>query len=481
MTQTDGKADEVTAAENVAANQVATQDVPVQDVAAQVSEAVTRMAREESGRVLALLTRRFSDIDLADEAVQEACIEASSTWPTRGIPLNTAGWLLTVARRKALDQLRKRSSVQRRIREAAPELAEAGSQEASYSSPQHPNAMIIDPPNPQSGLRTNPEKSRPGTNRELSPADGDDEHLRLVLLCCHPALDREAQVALTLRLVGGLTTTEIAAAFLLPEPTMAQRIVRAKRKIRDAGIAMTMPANIEQRIGSVLAVLYLVFNEGYLSRGENEVAVRVDLSEEAIRLTRVVATLTQAAEVQGLLALELFHQARLATRTTIDGDLVLLDDQDRSRWDRQKIAEGNRLLHSAMRQMQPGAFQIQAVIAGHHANARTASDTDWSAIAGAYSHLGMVAPSAVVELNRAVAVAMADGPYAGLALLDQVKEREELQNYHLFHSTLGELLIRANRNTEAALAFQKAIKLTANPAEIRHLQGRLEIASGAVP
>jgi RNA polymerase sigma-70 factor, ECF subfamily len=428
-------------------------------IAAEVSGAVTRMAREESGRVLALLARRFSDIDLADEAVQEALIEAASTWPTRGVPTNTAGWLLTVARRKALDQLRKRSSAQRRIRAAAPELVEAGNPEVSPSSPQHPTAMIIDQLHAE------------------SPADGNDEHLRLLLLCCHPALDRDAQVALTLRLVGGLTTTEIAAAFLIPEPTMAQRIVRAKRKIRDAGIAMTMPANIEQRMGSVLAVLYLVFNEGYLSRGENETAVRVDLFEEAIRLTRVVATLTQAAEVQGLLALELFHQARLATRTTIDGDLVLLDDQDRSQWDRQKIDEGNRLLHSAMRKMQPGAFQIQAVIAGHHANARTAGDTDWSAIVGAYGHLGMVAPSAVVELNRAVAVAMADGPYAGLALLEQLKARDELQNYHLFHATLGELLLRANRNAEAAAAFHKAIKLTANPAEVRHLQARIETAS----
>jgi RNA polymerase sigma-70 factor, ECF subfamily len=425
----------------------------------EVSEAVTRMAREESGRVLALLARRFSDVDLADEAVQEALIEASSMWPTRGIPTNTAGWLLMVARRKALDQLRKRSSAQRRIRDAAPELADAGSQETFSSSPQHPNAMIID------------------QTRSDSPPDGDDEHLRLVLLCCHPALDRDAQVALTLRLVGGLTTTEIAAAFLLPEPTMAQRIVRAKRKIRDAGIAMTMPDNIDQRIGSVLAVLYLVFNEGYLSRGDSTVAVRVDLFDEAIRLTRVVAGLTQAAEVQGLLALELFHQARLATRTTIDGDLVLLDDQDRSQWDLQKIDEGNRLLHAAMRQMQPGAFQIQAVIAGYHANAKTAADTDWSAIAGAYSHLAMVAPSAVVELNRAVAVAMADGPYAGLALLDQLRDRVELQNYHLFHSTFGELLLRAQRNTEATTAFQRAIKLTANPAELRHLQSRLATTS----
>jgi RNA polymerase sigma-70 factor, ECF subfamily len=424
----------------------------------EVSEAVTRMAREESGRVLALLARRFSDIDLADEAVQEALIEAASNWPIKGIPENTAGWLLTVARRKALDLLRKRASAQRRIRAAAPELSFANNPEASPAVPQQANAMIID---------------KYDTNSGDLPVDGDDEHLRLVLLCCHPALDREAQVALTLRLVGGLTTTEIAAAFLVPEPTMAQRIVRAKRKIRDAGIAMTMPDNIDQRIGSVLAVLYLVFNEGYLSRGDSKAVVRVDLFDEAIRLTRVVAQLSPAAEVRGLLALELFHQARLSTRTTIDGDLVLLDDQDRSLWDLAKIAEANRLLHGAMRQMQPGAFQIQAVIAGHHANARTAADTDWSAIAGAYGHLGMVAPSAVVELNRAVALSMADGPYAGLALLDQLKERGELQNYHLFHATLGELLIRADRQPEAVTAFEKALKLTSNPAEVRHLQARL--------
>jgi RNA polymerase sigma-70 factor, ECF subfamily len=431
----------------------------------EVSEAVTRMAREESGRVLALLARRFSDIDLADEAVQEALIEAASNWPTKGIPENTAGWLLTVARRKALDLLRKRASAQRRIRAAAPELSIANDPEASPAVPQQANAMIID------------NYDQYNQNRGDLPVDGDDEHLRLVLLCCHPALDREAQVALTLRLVGGLTTTEIAAAFLVPEPTMAQRIVRAKRKIRDAGIAMTMPDNIEQRIGSVLSVLYLVFNEGYLSRGDTKAVVRVDLFDEAIRLTRVVAQLSPTAEVQGLLALELFHQARLSTRTTIDGDLVLLDDQDRSLWDLSKISEANRLLHGAMRQMQPGAFQIQAVIAGHHANARTAADTDWSAIAGAYGHLGMVAPSAVVELNRAVALSMADGPYAGLVLLNQLKEQGELQNYHLFHATLGELLIRAERQPEAVAAFEKALKLTTNPAEVRHLQARLAAVS----
>ena len=316
-------------------------------------------------------------------------------------------------------------------------------------------------------------------NNGDSPVDGDDEHLRLVLLCCHPALDREAQVALTLRLVGGLSTTEIAAAFLVPEPTVAQRIVRAKRKIRDAGIAMSMPENIDQRIGSVLAVLYLVFNEGYLSRGDSKAVVRVDLFDEAIRLTRVVAQLSPTAEVQGLLALELFHQARLSTRTTIDGDLVLLDDQDRSLWDLTKIAEANRLLHGAIRQMQPGAFQIQAVIAGHHADPRTAADTNWSAIAGAYGHLGIVAPSSVVELNRAVAVSMADGPYAGLALLDQLKERDKLQNYHLFHATLGELLIRADRRPEAAAAFERALRLTTNPAEVRHLKARLASVSAA--
>jgi RNA polymerase sigma-70 factor, ECF subfamily len=426
-----------------------------------VSEAVTRMAREESGRVVALLTRRFRDIDLADEAVQEALIEATATWPDRGIPSNTAGWLLTVARRKALDQLRKQASAQRRIQAASPELADAGPTDSPRPVPQHPTAMIVENPDGD------------------SPVDGDDEHLRLILLCCHPALDRDAQVALTLRLVGGLTTTEIAYAFLLPEPTMAQRIVRAKRKIREAGMAMTMPTDIDQRIAAVLSVLYLVFNEGYLSRGDSSLAVRIDLSDEAIRLTRIVATLTAAAEVQGLLALQLFHHARLSTRTNINGDLVLLEDQDRSLWDLKEIDEANRLLHGAMRQLQPGAFQIQAIIAGYHANARTAADTDWSAIAGAYVHLGKVAPSPVVQLNHAVAVAMADGPYAGLALLDQLRDQGELQTYHLFHSALGELLIRAERPLEAVTAFEQAIKLTTNPAEFRHLHTRLNKASMA--
>jgi RNA polymerase sigma-70 factor, ECF subfamily len=334
--------------------------------------------------------------------------------------------------------------------------------DAHSFSPLNPNAMII---------------GQPRESDDEPLVDVDDEHLRLVLLCCHPALDQNTQVALTLRLVGGLTTTEIASAFLVPEPTLAQRIVRAKRKIREAGIPLTMPTNIEQRMDAVLGILYLVFNEGYLSRGDGDDAVRVDLSEEAIRLTRVVSSLITTAEVLGLLALQLFHQARVATRTNLNGDIVLLEDQDRTKWDLSKTAEANALLHAAMRQMRPGPYQIQAVIAGYHANARSASDTDWSAIATAYGQLGVVAPSPIVELNRVVAVAMADGPLAGLALLDQLAASDELGAYHLFHATHGELLLRAGRGFEAVAAFERAIQLTANPAEIRHLRRRLTTAS----
>ncbi len=393
-------------------------------------------------------------------------VEASTSWPAKGIPENTAAWLLTVARRKALDRLRRQASANRRLLGAAPELTSRHDPDSHVSSPKNPNAMIVSPPY----------ETKHEPNDDPSP-DGNDEHLRLVLLCCHPALDQDTQVALTLRLVGGLRTTEIASAFLLPEATLAQRIVRAKRKIRGAGMALTMPPNSEQRIGAVLGVLYLVFNEGYLSRGDGKDAVRVDLSEEAIRLTRLVSMLTTAAEAQGLLALQLFHQARTATRTDSRGDIVLLEDQDRTKWDLAKVAEANGVLHTAMRQMQPGPYQVQAVIAGHHANARSASDTDWSAIATAYAHLGVMTPSPIVELNRIVAVAMADGPLAGLVLLDQLATRDGLGAYHLFHATQGELLLRAGRNAEAVSSFERAAALTVNPAEIRHLQRRLVVAS----
>jgi RNA polymerase sigma-70 factor, ECF subfamily len=406
-----------------------------------VGEAVTRLAREESGRVLALLARRFGDLDLADEAVQEALIEASMVWGERGIPANPAGWLLSVARRKAIDRLRRATSARRRTMTAAHQLA-APPDDTERSS------MIDD---------------------EHSPLG--DEHLRLVLLCCHPALDRDTQVALTLRLVGGLTTGEIAAAFLVSEATLAQRIVRAKRKIRDAAMPLSIPANLDERVDAVLSVLYLIFNEGYLTRGDRDVVVRVDLVEEAVRLTRVVnELLPDRPEVEGLLALEMFNQARIATRSDHNGDLVLLEHQDRSQWDLATIEEANAVLARAMARMTPGPFQVQAVIAGRHANARTAADTDWPLIAGLYGQLVHMTDSPVVRLNHAVAVAMADGPHAGLALLNGL---HELDDYHLFHATRGELLLQANDRAGAVAAFTRARALAGNPAEQRHLERRI--------
>jgi RNA polymerase sigma-70 factor (ECF subfamily) len=416
---------------------------------AEVHEAVTRLSREEGGRVLALLARRFGDLDLADESVQDALVTAVADWPVNGIPSNPPAWLYTVARNGAIDRLRRAASARRRLVEAAPELTAEWPDSTGWE--EEPD-MIID-------------ESTVG-----------DEQLRLMLLCCHPALDRNAQVALTLRLVGGLTTAEIAAAFVVPEATLAQRIVRAKRKIRLAGIPLSIPAELDERVDAVLAVLYLVFNEGYLSRGADD-ATRVDLADESIRLVRqVCALLPDNAEALGLLALELYHRARLSTRTDATGELVLLEDQDRSAWDLELISEGNEVLRSATSQRRPGQYQLQAVIAGHHANARTAGDTDWTAIAGAYAHLERMTGNPVVSLNRAVAVAMADGPRAGLALLDGV---EGLDEYYLLHSTRGELLVRAGE--PAAASFERALELVTNPAERRHLERRLAVSRRPEP
>ncbi len=414
----------------------------------EVDTAITRVAREESGRVLALLARRFNDLDLADEAIQEALIEAAQVWPERGIPDNTAGWLLAVARRKAIDRLRRISSAHRRTMSAAAELAAQSEPDDTERS-----SMISE------------DDSNPAT---------DDEHLRLVLLCCHPALDRDTQVALTLRLVGGLTTPEIASAFLVPEATLAQRIVRAKRKIHDAGMPLSMPSNLGERVDVLLGVLYLVFNEGYLTRSDRDGVVRVDLVDEALRLTALVAQLLpEHPEVEGLLALELFNKARLAARANYAGDLVLLEHQDRSRWDLATIRQANAVLARAMKRMAPGPYQMQAVIAGRHANAPTAADTDWPLIAKLYGQLVQMTDSPVVRLNHAAAIAMSDGPLAGIAVLNGL---EGLDAYHLFHATRGELLLRADEPGGAVKAFRQARGLTLNPAEQRHLDSRISAA-----
>ena len=414
--------------------------------ASEIADAVTRLAREESGRVLALLTRRFNDLDAADDAVQDALITALTAWQS-GIPDSPAAWLYTVARNTLIDQTRRDRASRRRLRESAPELIARH----TTTDTDEEGDLIMD----ASSL--------------------GDERLRLLLLCCHPALDRDTQVALTLRLAGGLTAAEVAAAYLLPEATLTQRVVRAKRKIREAGMPLSIPANLDERVGVLLRVLYLIFNEGYLSRGAQHVT-RVDLITEDIRLTRqVVDELPSSAEAEGLLALELYHHARSSTRVDGVGELVLLENQDRTGWNLDEIIEANARLRSAMTRMAPGPYQIQAIIAGHHANARTAADTDWSAIAELYAQLGRMAPNPVVELNRAVAIAMADGPLAGLAVLDRLTG---LDDYHLFHATRGELLARAGR--PAAASFERARQLTSNEAERRHLARRAAETSGTV-
>jgi len=400
-------------------------------------EAVTRLAREESGHVLALLAHRFGDLDLADEAVQDALLAAAS-WEV--VPANPAGWLYTVAHNRAVDRLRRAAAERRRL------------QAASFTL-------------------TLPDEEEPemhATNSVVEHSDVGDERLRLVLLCCHPALDRDAQVALTLRLVGGLTTPEIAAAFLVPEATLAQRIVRAKRKIRDAGIPLTIPASLDSRVDAVLTVLYLIYNEGYLSRSSS--GARVDLVDEAIRLTSALASLVPSnAEVLGLLALELYGRSRTASRFA-GNELVLLEDQDRTTWDAAEIIRANSALTAALTLDVPGPFQLQAWIASHHANARTAADTDWPAIASAYAQLAALTPSPIVTLNRAVAIAMADGAPAGLALLDTIMGLDE---YHLYWAARGELLARSGDRDAAAPAFRRALALATNAAEQRHLERRL--------
>lgn len=388
--------------------------------------------------MLALLTRRFGDLDAADDAVQDALITALTAWQS-GIPESPAAWLYTVARNTLIDQVRRDRASRRRLEAAAPELTARH----TTTDAEEEGDLIMD----ASSL--------------------GDERLRLLLLCCHPALDRDTQVALTLRLAGGLTAAEVAAAYLLPEATLTQRVVRAKRKIREAGMPLTIPADLDERLGALLRVLYLIFNEGYLSRGAAHVT-RVDLMTEAIRLTRqVVDEVPASAEAEGLLALELYHRARSASRVDALGELVLLEHQDRTAWDLDAITEANGHLHRAMARRAPGPYQVQAIIAGHHANARTAADTDWSAIAELYAQLGRMAPNPVIELNRAVAVGMADGPLAGLAVLDRLTELDE---YHLFHATRGELLARAGR--PAAASFERARQLTSNEAERRHLERR---------
>ncbi len=446
-------------------------------------EALTAAARIDAPKVLSILAARFGDLDLADDAVQDALVDAARAWPRDGVPDNVGGWLMTVARRRAIDRLRVAKREAKQALGAGPDLierdvaADSGPADliddrggissdglSSRGEAGHGQSVERQSSERQSGER------QCGTEQKGEDME-PDERLRLLLLCCHPALDRDAQVALTLRLVGGLTTPEISAAFVVPEATLAQRIVRAKRKIRDAKIPLSLPTELNDRLDVVLAVLYLVFNEGYLSRGVGESAIRVDMVDEAVRLTELlVALVPESAEAAGLLSLELFHRARSSSRVDATGGLILLDEQDRTSWDLPEIERANRFLHQAMERMEPGPFQMQAVIAAHHANARTPEETDWSMIVALYDQLESMTSSPIVALNGAVATAMADGPLAGLARLDEIVG---LDAYHLFWSTRGELARRAGRDGEAVADLRRALDLVTNEAERRLIEHRI--------
>ena len=407
--------------------------------AARVQEMVEAVYRSDSRRVLATLIRLLGDFDLAEEAMHEAFAAAVLRWPTDGVPANPRAWLVSAGRFKAIDGMRRR---------------------ARFDASLH---RIVE------HLDTEP----------TAPSGDDDEaveddQLRLIFTCCHPALPAEGQVALTLREVCGLTTEEIARAFLAPAPTVAQRIVRAKAKIRDARIPYQIPprADLADRLDAVLRVVYLVFNEGY-SASAGAAVTRHDLSAEAIRLGRLVVELLPEPEAIGLLALMLLHESRRAARTSPTGDLVLLADQDRTRWDRDRIAEGTALVQRALASRRFGPYTLQAAIAAVHAEATTAEATDWGQIVGLYEVLLRAEPSPVVELNRAAAVAMRDGPGAGLALIDAILGRGDLQEYYLAHSARADLCRRLGRVEEARASYRRALELTQQEPERRFLEGRL--------
>jgi RNA polymerase sigma-70 factor (ECF subfamily) len=406
---------------------------------------VDRVFREEQGRAVATLIRVTGDFDLAEEAVQDAFISALESWPERGIPANPGAWITTTARNRAIDRLRRRQRLVEKTEALGREAAIESELEAIDSGPSE-DAMQI----------------------------GDDR-LRLIFTCCHPALAMDARVALTLRTLGGLTTPEIARAFLVPEATLAQRLVRAKRKIRDAGIPYRVPPAelLAERLDGVLHVLYLVFNEGYAASSGDSL-IRRELCAEAIRLARVVVTLLpDEPEARGLLALMLLHDARREARVGPTGELILLDDQDRGRWDAARIDEGRALVEEALRGGRAGPYQLQAAIAALHDEAATPADTDWAQIATLYRALHALTPTPVVELNLAAAVALADGPAVGLAMMDALAAAGDLDGYPYLHAARADLLRRLGRWSEAETAYRRALALTTNGPERAFIERRI--------
>ncbi len=406
---------------------------------------VDRVFREEQGRAVATLIRVTGDFDLAEEAVQDAFISALETWPERGVPANPGAWITTTARNRAIDRLRRRKRLVDKTEMLGREAALESELEAIDPGPSEDAMQIA------------------------------DDRLRLIFTCCHPALAMDARVALTLRTLGGLTTPEIARAFLVPEPTLAQRLVRAKRKIRDAGIPYRVPPAelLPERLDGVLRVLYLVFNEGYAASSGDSL-IRRELCAEAIRLARVVVSLLpDEPEARGLLALMLLHDARREARVGAGGELILLDDQDRGRWDAARIAEGRSLVDAALEAGRPGPYVLQAAIAALHDEAATPADTDWPQIATLYRALHALTPTPVVELNLAAAVAMADGPAVGLAMMDGLAAGGELDAYPYLHAARADLLRRLGRWSEADAAYRRALDLTTNGPERAFIEGRI--------
>jgi len=415
-----------------------------EDVAAHVRDQVDAIYRSESRRVLATLIRLLGDFDLAEEALHDAFVAAVEQWGGTGIPANPRAWLISSGRFKAIDRLRRSERF-----ESA-------------------DGAILD----RLQATEMPDQDEEGV---------EDDRLRLIFTCCHPALSPDAQIALTLREVCGLTTEEVAHAFLTPPPTLAQRIVRAKGKIRDARIPYEIPSRLDipVRLASVLHVIYLVFNEGYLASSGDSLT-RADLAGEAIRLGRLLVELLPEPEAMGLLALMLLHEARHSSRTTPAGEMILLEDQDRSLWNRARIEEGVELVESALASHRFGPYTLQAAIAAVHAEASRAATTDWPQIVGLYDVLLRADPSPVIELNRAAAIAMRDGPEAGLSLIDAILVRGDLAEYHLAHSARGDLCRRLGRTSEAITAYQRALELATLEPERRFISRRLKELSSQV-